>query len=88
MSLIGHSLGSAIMFDILCRQKESTKQQSWGTGGGRHSKHRQATASKSQHKGLEFEFDVEDFYCLGSPIGKCSSLHVSLLDKRRLVSLY
>jgi len=65
VSLIGHSLGSAIYFDILCRQKEtdfhgSPLQQ-------RHNKNRHH-ASKTQHD-LDFDFNVEDFYCLGSPIG-------------------
>jgi hypothetical protein len=71
VSLVGHSLGSAIMFDILCRQKETPKAQSWGsTTHGRHNKYRQATAHKT--KGLDFDFEVEDFYCLGSPIGLCN----------------
>ena len=70
MSLIGHSLGSAILFDILCRQKEETKIY----GSDAHRKHynkRHSTNAKTTHsvKDLSFDFDVEDFYCLGSPIG-------------------
>ena len=69
VSLIGHSLGSAILFDILCRQKEDTKIH----GSEAHRKHynKQHSATPKAHgvKDLSFEFDVEDFYCLGSPIG-------------------
>ncbi|KAF2676355.1 DDHD-domain-containing protein [Lentithecium fluviatile CBS 122367] len=56
ISLVGHSLGSAIMFDILCQQKDRTQSQS--------SKSRRAT-----EEGLKLDFEVEDFYALGSPIG-------------------
>lgn len=69
MSLIGHSLGSAIFFDILCRQKEDTKIH----GSDAHRKYykkRHSTPSNAHGtKDLSFDFDVEDFYCLGSPIG-------------------
>ncbi|KAK0109026.1 hypothetical protein ONS96_002860 [Cadophora gregata f. sp. sojae] len=63
VSLIGHSLGSAIFFDILCRQKEAALNT-----GSRH-KGRDHPSSKSQVKDLNLKFLVEDFYCLGSPIG-------------------
>ena len=51
ISLIGHSLGSAIMFDILCRQ--GLPQESSGRSV----------------KTIQLDFEVEDFYALGSPIG-------------------
>lgn len=54
------------MFDILCRQKEMPKEDQ--RASQKHSKHRQAK-HRNQAKGLDFEFEVEDFYCLGSPIG-------------------
>ncbi|KAK8236595.1 DDHD domain-containing protein [Phyllosticta capitalensis] len=57
VSLVGHSLGSAIMFDILCRQKEEK------THTDRHRHHRRT------EEGLKLDFEVEDFYALGSPIG-------------------
>jgi len=73
VSLAGHSLGSAILFDILCRQKETVKLQSYGSNGSiplqKKQKNRHATVNKPQGKDLEFEFEVEDFYCLGSPVG-------------------
>ncbi|KAH8902409.1 DDHD-domain-containing protein [Coniochaeta sp. PMI_546] len=65
--IMGHSLGSAIMFDILCRQKEKSSQEParnplrfWPS---------QDRYEPSNPKDLAFNFDVEDFYCLGSPIG-------------------
>ncbi|KAM3081184.1 hypothetical protein ACMFMF_003100 [Clarireedia jacksonii] len=68
VSLVGHSLGSAILFDILCRQKESKHPSS--NAHHPYYKNRQTQASNANpHKGLEFDFEVEDFYCLGSPIG-------------------
>jgi hypothetical protein len=69
VSLIGHSLGSAILFDILCRQKETSKLH----GSAAHQKlykNRQSVNSKPPGRDLDFQFEVEDFYCLGSPIGK------------------
>lgn len=69
--VIGHSLGSAIMFDILCRQKEKPKAldtpknplRFWPT-------QEKAEGARSREANeLRFEFDVEDFYCLGSPVG-------------------
>ncbi|KAF2011943.1 DDHD-domain-containing protein [Aaosphaeria arxii CBS 175.79] len=52
VSLVGHSLGSAIMFDILCQQRV-------GMSGKR----------RSSDAPLQFDFEVEDFYALGSPTG-------------------
>jgi hypothetical protein len=65
--LIGHSLGSAIYFDILCRQKEKASSgppknplRFWPS---------QDRYEPSNPKELVFDFDVEDFYCFGSPVG-------------------
>jgi hypothetical protein len=70
VSLMGHSLGSAVMFDILCNQKvdpttpaASTKRFSYG-GRDKDHPHR-----KSTNDSLQLEFPVEDFYALGSPVG-------------------
>ncbi len=54
ISFIGHSLGSAIMFDILCRQDQQV-----------HSSKRH----RKDNQDLKLDFEVEDFYGLGSPIG-------------------
>ena len=56
VSLVGHSLGSAIMFDILCIQRDASK--------AKPGKQRRLT-----EEGLKLDFEVEDFYALGSPIG-------------------
>lgn len=55
ISMIGHSLGSAIMFDILCRQDQDAHA---------NKRHR-----KDSTAALQLDFEVEDFYALGSPIG-------------------
>lgn len=55
VSLIGHSLGSAVMFDILCQEQLDT-----GHKGG---------SAKQMAKDRALAFEVEDFYALGSPVG-------------------
>ncbi|KAI1481117.1 DDHD domain-containing protein [Daldinia eschscholtzii] len=67
--IIGHSLGSAIMFDILCRQKERSKPPETPRTPMRFWSSQERTEPSQDHKDLAFDFDVEDFYCLGSPIG-------------------
>ena len=64
ISMIGHSLGSAIMFDILCEQ-------------GR----KQTRPRKDKHP-MKLDFDVEDFYALGSPIGLFQMLHGRAITAR------
>ena len=67
VSLIGHSLGSAIMFDLLCQQRASTTQAS----------KRRATADR-----VQLDFEVEDFYALGSPIGLFQMLKGRMITAR------
>jgi hypothetical protein len=59
VSLVGHSLGSAIMFDILCQQRDGKR-----TSQSQHGKPRRSTEDQ-----LQLDFAVEDFYALGSPMG-------------------
>jgi hypothetical protein len=59
ISLVGHSLGSAIMFDILCQQKDASSR----------SQSQSSKARRATDDGLKLDFEVEDFYALGSPIG-------------------
>ena len=69
VSMIGHSLGSAIVFDILCRQKDAPPPSS-GSQRHRQSSHRAAKSFGSRDApDLGLKFDVEDFFCLGSPLG-------------------
>ena len=63
ISLIGHSLGSAIMFDVLCQQKHDGS-----TSRSRSSSVRKPSISKNAVT-FQLDFDVEDYYCLGSPLG-------------------
>ncbi|RYO88011.1 hypothetical protein DL766_004986 [Monosporascus sp. MC13-8B] len=67
--IVGHSLGSAIMFDILCRQKEAPK----GPDKLRNPLRLWSAEDPHDHakdnRDLAFNFEVDDFYCLGSPIG-------------------
>lgn len=66
--LVGHSLGSAILFDIVCRQRERRAPNDdrnplrfWPSQAGQRDKARESD--------LQLDFEVADFYCLGSPIG-------------------
>ncbi|KAI6779476.1 uncharacterized protein J7T54_001892 [Emericellopsis cladophorae] len=69
--LMGHSLGSAILFDLLCRQKDPKADHSKANPlrfwpGKQQSDMTHLTAKERR---LAMEFEVDDFYCLGSPIG-------------------
>ncbi|KAK3342873.1 DDHD domain-containing protein [Neurospora tetraspora] len=87
--VIGHSLGSAIMFDILCRQREKRPETEpfknplklWPT-------HTQDRYEPKEPKELAFEFDVEDFYALGSPIGLFQMLKGRTIAARHLPNVY
>ncbi|KAL8938610.1 MAG: hypothetical protein Q9216_003803 [Gyalolechia sp. 2 TL-2023] len=68
ISLVGHSLGSAILFDILCRQKDSDKSLSLPQDKSR-SRRVGSLIGQSQSRDLGLNFDVESFFCLGSPLG-------------------
>ncbi|KAK3402034.1 DDHD domain-containing protein [Sordaria brevicollis] len=87
--VIGHSLGSAIMFDILCRQREKKPETEpfknplkfWPA-------HTHDRYEPKEHKELAFEFDVEDFYALGSPIGLFQMLKGRTIAARHLPNAY
>ncbi|KAH8887780.1 DDHD-domain-containing protein [Thozetella sp. PMI_491] len=81
--IIGHSLGSAIMFDILCRQKENTKGAEQPKNPLRFWPSQDRYESRIP-KDLEFDFDVEDFYALGSPIGLFQMLKGRTISARHL----
>jgi hypothetical protein len=63
VSLIGHSLGSAILFDILCNQPASTKQNR-----KKDMAQESGDAAPKNTKENGFDFECEEFFCLGSPI--------------------
>lgn len=62
VSLCGHSLGSAILFDILCHQQDELKTSERKNTGI----HKGSTANLRQDYPLEF--DCEELFCLGSPL--------------------
>jgi DDHD domain len=61
VSLCGHSLGSAILFDILCRQKESGNIRP-------HNLSKTSTDVDRERGSLQLDFSCENFFALGSPI--------------------
>jgi len=67
--LVGHSLGSAIYFDLLCRQREVVKGFELQRNPLRFWPSPERGAPAKHPRELAFDFDVEDFYCLGSPVG-------------------
>lgn len=67
--LMGHSLGSAIFFDVLCKQRENQSFDEvrqplrfWPTSHSRPD-------IRPKDEELEFDFDIHNFFCLGSPVG-------------------
>ncbi|KAK3316740.1 DDHD domain-containing protein [Apodospora peruviana] len=83
--IVGHSLGSAIMFDILCRQKEKKAREAehprnplsfWPSSQDRY--------EPKDPKELAFNFEVDDFYCLGSPVGLFQMLKGRTIAARHL----
>ncbi|KAL1967760.1 hypothetical protein VTN77DRAFT_2449 [Rasamsonia byssochlamydoides] len=65
VSLCGHSLGSAIMFDILCRQQSSSVN---GPRAGPATKDGNTETMPKEQNSYPLDFDCQEFFCLGSPI--------------------
>ncbi|KAM0272231.1 hypothetical protein ACHAQH_008773 [Verticillium albo-atrum] len=84
--IMGHSLGSAIMFDILCRQKEATPASDRLTNPLRFWPAKDKPGSPKPSNDLQFEFEVEDFYCLGSPVGLFQMLKGRTVSARHLTN--
>jgi hypothetical protein len=82
--IVGHSLGSAIMFDILCRQKERAKTVEPPRNPLRIWPASQDRYESTEPKELAFDFDVDNFYCLGSPIGLFQMLKGRTISGRNL----
>lgn len=68
VSLVGHSLGSAILFDILCRQPLTNDTR---------------PAMASGKPDVILDFPVESFFCLGSPIGLFQMLKGRTIASRK-----
>ncbi|OTB09249.1 hypothetical protein M426DRAFT_135129 [Hypoxylon sp. CI-4A] len=67
--IIGHSLGSAIMFDILCRQQEKSPVPEGPRSLRFWPQSAERVEPSRDSRDLTFDFEVDDFYCLGSPVG-------------------
>ena len=86
VSLIGHSLGSAILFDILCRQEDSSRS-SLSSNQRRKQRSRVNSSVKTEKRqDLRLNFEVEDFYCLGSPLGLYQMLKGRKIAGRSLLN--
>lgn len=86
VSLIGHSLGSAILFDILCRQRDTEKGPLRFTQQRRQRSRNNSTGKYKKPQDLGLNFDVEDFYCLGSPLGLYQMLKGRKIAGRSLLN--
>ena len=65
VSLYGHSLGSAILFDILCHQPAEPD----AAQGGKPAAQEHEDVSDQRNPGRStLNFECEEFFCLGSPI--------------------
>lgn len=64
VSIIGHSLGSAIAFDIVCAQNQRKKLESLEKDNGKSET--KETNTQQQEK---LDFDVDIFFGVGSPVG-------------------
>lgn len=82
VSLCGHSLGSAVLFDILCRQEDAkTRPRRVSSKTAREVIHDQAN--------LKLDFEVENFFALGSPIALFQMLKGrTIAGRQSLTSTY
>lgn len=83
VSMIGHSLGSAILFDILCRQREVNQAPTGLVRKQKPLRRSGSSADQNQPSKLALNFDVEDFYCLGSPVGLFQMLKGCRIEGRK-----
>ncbi|KAI9783477.1 MAG: hypothetical protein M1816_001359 [Peltula sp. TS41687] len=81
VSLLGHSLGSAIMFDILCDQRD--RPRSGVATSERRSSHDKASSKEGEEAGLDLDFEVDSFFCIGSPIGLFQMLNGRTIAARQ-----
>ena len=78
VSLCGHSLGSAILFDILCRQSDANEKKS-----RRRASTKDSTRTIGEQKDLKLDFDCDSFFCLGSPIAMFQMLKGRTISGRQ-----
>ncbi|KAK7205385.1 DDHD domain-containing protein [Myxozyma melibiosi] len=76
ISIAGHSLGSAIAFDVLCRQPDIiSSTAAAGKSGSRRSEAK-----------LALEFEVDSFFGLGSPVGLFQMLKGKSIAPRSVIT--
>lgn len=80
VSLCGHSLGSAILFDILCRQQSDSSSLKATDSTV------QGNPSSSSAEGYPLDFACEELFCLGSPAGLFQMLKGRTISARRMGS--
>jgi hypothetical protein len=80
VSLCGHSLGSAVCFDLLCRQDEAPKNRP-----RRVSSKTIREASLEQNE-LKLDFPVDNFFALGSPIALFQMLKGRTISGRSTIA--
>lgn len=76
VSLVGHSLGSAIFFDILCRQADEPKTRPRRVSS-------KTSRQNSLDQDLTLDFPCDSFYALGSPIALFQMLKGRTVAGRR-----
>ncbi|KAI9772101.1 MAG: hypothetical protein M1840_001389 [Geoglossum simile] len=84
VSLVGHSLGSAILFDILCRQKDNNKATHYPVADRRKFYHNRPGIATQDGEELRLSFPVENLFCLGSPIGLFQMLKGRTIAARQM----
>ncbi|OJJ50443.1 hypothetical protein ASPZODRAFT_126310 [Penicilliopsis zonata CBS 506.65] len=84
ISLCGHSLGSAILFDILCDQQDDPGAAQLSSG--HHQSNKPLRQGLREKNGFPLDFDCEEFFCLGSPIALFQMLKGKRIAGRSSVS--
>ncbi|RAL06216.1 DDHD family phospholipase [Aspergillus ibericus CBS 121593] len=77
VSLCGHSLGSAILFDILCHEKQDSESPDTSRLDHNDSGHK-------AFQGDSLGFECEDLFCLGSPIALFQMLKGKTIAGRQI----
>jgi len=80
VSLCGHSLGSAVLFDILCRQEDIIQTRP------RRVSSRTTREPNIDQINLKLDFEVQNFFCLGSPIALFQMLKGRTVSGRQSLS--
>lgn len=80
VSLCGHSLGSAVLFDILCRQEDVIQTRP------RRVSSKTTREPSTEQINLKLDFDVQNFFCLGSPIALFQMLKGRTVSGRQSLS--